>query len=227
MSPPGFGKLLAFGDQGQPVLGRERDDLVLMRQGEAIREDDERVGALLAEAGKRGVKVVGASHLQGVQRHAYPSGRPLRVVPLELLAGVGGVPEDGHPERLGHRLREQFEPFATDLDGLDAQARDIATGPRQAGHQAGLHGGGTDSHDNRDGAGGILERPDRGLPCPRDQDVDRETHQFRREVSKPFGSALRRAVLDGDVLAFNPAVLTQALPEDLVEVLRAGCSGGV
>jgi hypothetical protein len=53
---------------------------------------------------------------------------------------------------------------------------------------------------------------------PNDQDVYLQAQQFRDESGIAVGPALRIAIVDEDVLAFDPAKLGEAATQDVGEV---------
>jgi hypothetical protein len=62
-------------------------------------------------ARKGTVEIIGSASLHGVQCHPQGPRRYLRVLPFEVLAWKGRIPQDRHAGRVGHGILEQGQAF--------------------------------------------------------------------------------------------------------------------
>ena len=62
----------------------------------------------------------------------------------------------------------------------------------------------------------FLRRQRRRSSCGHDQ-INLKTNQVRRKLRQAVSFSLRKSILDGDILSFNPSKLAQLLPERLHE----------
>src|SRR5262249_11013763 len=132
-----------------------------------------------------------------------PSGRP-DLFDLEKYARVVWIPEHAQTPQARANLVHQLQPFAAQIGGLVAQARDVSAGPRQAGDQADAHGIADRSHDDGNGLG----RPagsQGGLGARRNDEIDVGLEQLgylaRHSVELPGGVPN----LQREVAAFLPS----------------------
>ena len=86
----------------------------------------------------------------------------------------------------------------------------LSTRPASTGSDLSAH------HNDGNRLGRIFGRPDQeGLPSPRQDDIDLETHQFGRKLGEPIDLTFRISVFEGDVLSFDVAQLAQSRPNCL------------
>ncbi len=141
--------------------------------------------------------------------------RELKFFPTECRAWALWIPEHSNTGELGKHFLEQLQPFSVQLLGHLGQPRDVAAGPRQALSQPQRNRVTRCRHNDRDCPGSSLGSQSIGSTgC--DDHVDLETDEIGCEVREAIVFTLRIAVLDVDVLALDPAVVSETEPECLV-----------
>jgi hypothetical protein len=95
------------------------------------------------------------------------------------------------------------------------QPRDAAAGPRQALNKPTRNRVTRSRHNDRDCPGSVFGNQSIGGKAS-DDDVNLETDKIGGEVREAIASTLRIAVLDADILSFNPSEVAETLPEGLV-----------
>jgi hypothetical protein len=121
---------------------------------------------------------------------------------------------------MGHKLAQQLQPLCSQRDGVIGNARDVAPRSVHAGDQALLDGIATDRENNRDRRGCRLGRARRS-PKTREDYCDLSTNQIGRQGRQSIQLAIRPAVFDRNILAFDVADFPQASAER-----RSGRCGG-
>jgi hypothetical protein len=96
----------------------------------------------------------------------------------------------------------------------EGQAGDVPARPGQARDHPGCDGIGHRPNDDRDRLGHLLGRQRAGHRC-RHEDVHVQPDQLGDERGEALGLALRRSVLNGNVVALDVAQVAQPLPEGL------------
>ena len=122
---------------------------------------------------------------------------------------VGGIAKDRHALYAGRDLLEQFQPFPAHAEFEQRKSGDVAARPRQACDETGADRIGDTT--NTTGICGVACLQRRHGESATDQDeIRRQRNQLRR-VAGAVNSPSRRAVLDPNVAAHDPAQLPQAL----------------
>jgi len=111
-------------------------------------------------------------------------------------------------------LLEQLQPLGHQLAVDRGQAGEVAARPGKAGNRSNLDGLTHGRKDDGDLRSRLLDGHDCG-GVRRDNHIQLEPDQFGRELGEPIELAQRPSVLDGDVLAINPAMLPQPFTERL------------
>ena len=138
------------------------------------------------------------------------------------MGRIGRVREDRHPADLGDDLLEQLQRFADDFQA-DAvgQPCDVPARAREARDEPEPDRIANADHDDGDRPVAFLAATAAGV-AHRHDDVHLEPDQLGREVGQPLEPALRKSILDDDVLALDLAELPQALPERVEYGAAAG-----
>jgi hypothetical protein len=121
-------------------------------------------------------------------------------------------------------LREELQLFAADLRGKAGQSRHVSTRTRQAGDEPAAYGILIPGHDNGNRRRGVLGIP-RVYRTGRDNDIDIETHGLGSERGRSIHIALRRPILNDNVVPFHVAKLAQPLAECLDAGRNSGKGG--
>src|SRR5256885_6765677 len=98
---------------------------------------------------------------------------------------------------------------------------DVATRPRETGHEPVSDRIAHDRHDDGD-RGGRLPYCTGRWRIQREDEVDLETGQLGRQTREPLDLPIGPSVLDEDVLTLHVAVFAQALPEGVERHPRLG-----
>ena len=116
----------------------QRHELLAPAVEERIAGDDERAGMQLDEGGEGGVDLAFGAGLQDMELHPLRARRFLHVSHHALGIRIVRVHEQGDHPGLGNQLGKQLKPLGHQLDGEDADAREVAARPGETGDQAGL-----------------------------------------------------------------------------------------
>ncbi len=90
----------------------------------------------LDEGGEGGVDLAFGAGLQDRELHPLRARRFLHVSNDALGSRIVRVHEQGDHPGLGNQLGQQLEPLGHQLDGEDADAREVAARPGETGDQA-------------------------------------------------------------------------------------------
>ena len=115
---------------------RQRHELLAPAVEERIGADDERAGMQLDEGGEGGVDLAFGAGLQDRELHPLRARRFLHVSDDALGIRIVRVHQQGDHPGLGNQLGQQLEPLGHQLDGDDAEAREVAARPGETGDQA-------------------------------------------------------------------------------------------
>ena len=130
---------------------------------------------------------------------------------------VAWVPEDANARGVRHGLLEEIEVLDPHLEPLMRPSRHVATRAREAGDEAALHRIRDTADDNGDGPGGALGRHGRRRGARCEDHVDLQPDELGRELGQPLVLPLGGADLEDDALTLDPAEISEAVPEGLVE----------
>jgi hypothetical protein len=138
---------------------------------------------------------------------------------------IGWIHENRDSREPRQDVLEQLQLLAVDPppDG-DGEPRDAPARPSEAGHQARAYGIDSQEHDDGDRPGRVLGRYHRRRGS-RNNDINPETHELGREVRKTIDVAVRKAIVDDDVLALDPAQVAQPALECVGHTLRRVARG--
>src|SRR2546427_3475113 len=100
---------------------------------------------------------------------------------------------------------------------IERQPRDVAGGLGQARSEAGANWIGTDEHDDRDYRRSLPGGSRFNVRTGHD-DIDGKSSEFVNQAREPIKSACSQADFKVQVMAFDPAPLTQAIPQRLKDV---------
>jgi hypothetical protein len=155
-------------------------------------------------------------HLDRLELHAQGR-RGLNGLPGNRGERVGRIEQRDHARQRRHRLREEFEPLPLQVRRQRGQSGHVATGLRQARHQASRHWVPSDRGDDRDGLGRVHGREGAG-GAGREDDVRLQAHKLCDEARITFLVSLSPLVRDDEILSLHVAELTEALTKgvDLV-----------
>jgi hypothetical protein len=127
------------------------------------------------------------------------------------------VPEKDYPGERGHHVGQELDVFGDDLFILGGEPGEVPAGMREARRETEPDRvGQEDGADNRDAAGGLLDSPECGGPG-RDDHVHLEPDEVSGELRMAIGLPFGPAVLDAEVLPFDPPQVAEALPKRLDE----------
>ena len=152
-----------------------------MLEEHRVRDDDDGAGPLRGSRREGVVDFAGVPRLHGLQLYAQCPGRILRVSHLQCVAGIGRIPEEGHPRDLGDDLLEQLQLLPDQIGQHQGQPGDVSSWAREAGDESHRHRISNDRHDDGDRCGHSLCRLDRRRTTCHD-DVHLETDQLGREA---------------------------------------------
>ena len=113
----------------------QRHELLAPADEERIGADDERAGLQLDEGCESGVDLAFGAGLQDRELHPLRARRFLHVSDDALGIRIVRVHEQGDHLGLGNQLGQQLEPLRHQLDGEDAEAREVAARPGETGDQ--------------------------------------------------------------------------------------------
>src|SRR5438128_11698311 len=100
---------------------------------------------------------------------------------------------------------------------IESQSGYVAAGLGQARSEAGTNWIGTNEHDDRDYRRSLPGGSRFNVRSGHD-DIDRESSEFVNQAREPIKSAFSQADFNVQVVAFDPALLTQAIPQRLKDV---------
>src|SRR5262249_4029404 len=126
------------------------------------------------------------------------------------MRGIRWVPEDGHATEHGNSGLDDLEPFSAQLGVEVGEPGDVPARPSQVGNEPRAYRVSGDRHDDRDSRARFLRGHRRGCP-QRDDDIDPERYQLRRETMKPLILSVCTPNLEGDALAPRVSQLAQSL----------------
>src|SRR5262245_51372976 len=91
-------------------------------------EKDDGAGLFPGHLREGPVDLAGVPRLQGLKPYAQWPGRILHVLHPLCVAGIGRIPEEGHPRDLGHDLFEQLQLLPEQLGRHHRKPRDVSSG---------------------------------------------------------------------------------------------------
>jgi hypothetical protein len=138
------------------------------------------------------------------------SGCRLRVFRVGLGIGIVRVDQHAEGSAPGRPLAQQLQPLRHQLVDQEAHAGEVAAGPVEAGDEAQLDRVAAGHEDNRKRRRRRLGGECRGGRV-RDEHADLTANQIGRQGRQSIKLPLRGTVLDCHVLAFDEAILLQAL----------------
>ena len=118
-------------------------------------------------------------------------------------------------------MLKQLDPFRSQLGRIDRTPGHVAARMRETCHEPVADRVLAARHYDRNGRGRAFCREGRRRPL-RDDEIDLLGYKLGRELRQPFGLAATPAVLDGDVLADNVAMLVHAGEKGFLEEAGAG-----
>ena len=183
------------------------------------REGQQPLHAPVANARECGLEVGWSADLYRLQlqpelaRHGVDLGHL-----LFRVAEIGGRVQQRHARQSRHGFCEQFEPFPTQFGECDGEARDIASGARQALRPAFADRVAAADGDDRDRRRGASRGSQRRRAAG-DDDRDVQRHKLGGQGRQSFGSTVGIARLDHEVLPRDPPLLVQRANE---AIERAG-----
>ena len=200
-------------DGGQPVLCREFDDGVLVREHHRLGIDEQRVGVLLERRVEGAAELCAVAHIENDHLQPERLARALDLAPLLGRGRIAEVERRGDALRLRGKLLQQLQALACDFAERRAEPGHVAARVREAAHDAVGDRIGRGGHDDRNRAG--FHGGERGRRAARKDHIGLRARELGRERRKAVPLAVRRAVVENEVLALDVAGLAHALPERL------------
>jgi hypothetical protein len=113
---PRLSEVASIRHRREPVLERQRQELLSMRGKEGGFGDHKGVGSAVDHGGKGRLEGRGSTRLHALELHAQGLGFPLDITGYEGVARPGRIDQDGHPGDGGDRLLEQLQTLPGDID---------------------------------------------------------------------------------------------------------------
>ena len=180
--------------RGEPVPGRELDELAPILIVDGARSGVESIGLLGLQVGER-LSILPAARVDRDElniessrdRLGFPENEPELIGPVIWYAD---------PPRRGNYLGEQLQAFGNERAlGRIGNAGDVAAGAREAPHVSSFNRSRAVRHDDRNRGRGALGREDGVSPGPHAK-VDPPAHELARQGGQPLGLAAGVAALD-------------------------------
>src|SRR5215207_4120738 len=113
----------------QPAASDEGHDLRSLALYQGFNQDEKSFNAADCGSLERGCEVARLPHLQRGQLEAQRLSCRSCMAILDLLGGIGRVPQHGQTRSTASRFVEQLEPLRSQLWGDSGQPRDVPAGP--------------------------------------------------------------------------------------------------
>ena len=136
-----------------------------------------------------------------------------------MTAGIVGIAHRPEAAGAGNDLAQHLDHLAAQVGGEIGDAGGVRSRPRQACHQTQTDGIGDPNEDDGNCRGRVAGGDHRRCgPCQ--DDIVATAHEIGRDLPVLLGSIRRRAVFDGQVLAFDIAALAHSVAECVQEAFR-------
>jgi hypothetical protein len=157
---------------------------------------------------KAGNNILRPPNIERRDIEADRTGAGLYGAPLQYAIGIIEVCHNRQAMEIGDSLAKKFYSFAGEIGGLQRQSGDVAAWMRKISYETAADRIVGHRKDNgNDGRRPLQRRNARSI---RNNNIDFPLRELGRQSSDAFGVALRPAIFNGDVAAFNPAQLTKA-----------------
>jgi len=195
---------------------RQIDDRLSIQLSEAVGSDDERVGAFSHRFVESTAQAVPAAHIEKFCLEAKGTSRRPGLLPFGPRGRVAHVVQERNAREVRNQLLEKLDAFRRELGAEGSHSRDVASGPREARHEAVriAHRRHDDGNRSRRVLGGGGRRRATG-----NDHIDLETHERGGELRESLRVTIGGPVFEKEVLALDVAQLAQASAQG-VEVGR-------
>jgi len=184
---------------------------------DAVGKQEKRVRSCLDDGSEGLVELFGRRYAEELQIDPQRLRPCVRLLQRDGMEEVRWIPKQGHAGHLGSDLPEELQSLALQIWRDRAQARDVATRPRQARDDAASDRIADRHHDERHRCGRLLHG--KGRRCTgRDDEIHVCGQEIIDEARKPLVVPIRPSVLDQDVAALLIAELTQPVAEGADEI---------
>src|SRR6516165_7226439 len=175
--------------------------------------DQQSTTGLLRNVRERRIDLPNSAGVKDFDWYAKARGASPQVCDNGIRILVLGVDQRGKTLRLRRQLTQEFESFAYQLDGFEANSGCVAARSIEALGETNCNRVTASREDNRNGRGRSFGRKCRGRAAWRGDHGHPAANQISCQFGKPIDLSRRPAEFDGDILALNKASFVQALAE--------------